>query len=241
MHEWDVIMTCLPPSTYRYTCTLTPPHVSTMCTKCVIRRHEIMWDSIKKKEGIAEGDEYHNMSTKAWKGKDNDQRPKRVLRLVNTQKEYWRCVILTHSEDAEHIYWAINHNYCGVSNTSPNFHRILLGASSLSPSIFIFVPSTLLTTPTPLLCTLLPLLVMFHHPWRPCEERGPSLVVYIGRTQGSIPQMSSAYSRIVLSLLNFPEPAVFKMDIRVHRSRSTYARSTSACAARYWGKSFARR
>ena len=51
-----------------------------------------------------------------------------------------------------------------------------------------------------------------------------------GTGQGLTSQMSAAYSLMVRSLLNLPEPAVDMMDMRVHAPWSLYTSSTLACA-----------
>lgn len=50
-----------------------------------------------------------------------------------------------------------------------------------------------------------------------------------GHRQGSIFHVLSAYSWIVLSLLNLPEPATLRILILVHFSCSTNALSAAAC------------
>src|SRR5262249_27439345 len=50
----------------------------------------------------------------------------------------------------------------------------------------------------------------------------------IGTGSGATSQISRMYSRIARSEENFPMRAAFRIDIRVHRSRSRHAESTRA-------------
>jgi len=59
--------------------------------------------------------------------------------------------------------------------------------------------------------------------------------------QGETPQISSAYERIVLSLLKKPLPAVDRMDDLAQAVSSLYFLSTSFCASMYATKSLASR
>jgi hypothetical protein len=51
---------------------------------------------------------------------------------------------------------------------------------------------------------------------RPASSGGTGLRRYGFTGTGFIPQISSAYCRIVRSLENFPMPAVLRIDFRVH-------------------------
>jgi ketosteroid isomerase-like protein len=59
----------------------------------------------------------------------------------------------------------------------------------------------------------------------------PSFLSGIGH--GSTFQISAAYSAIVRSLENFPEPATFKMALRAHSSESAYSAHSRSSASRY--------
>src|SRR5215831_17449770 len=55
--------------------------------------------------------------------------------------------------------------------------------------------------------------------------------------QGFTCQMSDAYSAIVRSLENFPEPATLRMALRAHAAGSAYSAPRRASASRYEARS----
>lgn len=71
-------------------------------------------------------------------------------------------------------------------------------------------------------------LSFIHDLYHPRKNR-PRRKYYTGHLHGLIPHVFSAYSWIVLSLLNLPDPAVLRILILNHFSWSTNALSAAAC------------